>query len=102
MLQWHDRPLQPCDIDLGDLLRAAAAVVASFVETRKLDFQLDLPPDLGTVYAEPDGGSEVIGVEAGERVAQQRTAGCGATGGPLRGLRWSELPSNKGGREELG
>ena len=25
-----------------------------------------------------------------------------SAGGPLRGLRWSELPSNKGGREELG
>jgi signal transduction histidine kinase len=52
--QRFERPLQPQAVDLGELLRQAGADVASFVQTRGQQLQLDVPDDVGTVQVEPD------------------------------------------------
>ena len=49
-----DRPLVRTDVDLAQLLRAAAADVGSFVEQRKQTLEVDVPADLGTLRVEAD------------------------------------------------
>jgi signal transduction histidine kinase len=49
-----DRPLVRTEVDLGQLLRAAAADVSSFVEQRKQTLEVDVPADLGTLRVEAD------------------------------------------------
>ena len=48
-----DRPLHPQEVDLADLLKKAAADVATFIDQRKQTLILDLPDDLGTIHVEP-------------------------------------------------
>jgi len=48
-----DRPLHPREVELADLLKKAAADVATFIEQRKQTLVLDLPEDLGTIHVEP-------------------------------------------------
>jgi signal transduction histidine kinase len=47
------RPLQRQPTDLAGLLREAADDVRPFVELRRQELALDLPPDLGTLSVEP-------------------------------------------------
>jgi signal transduction histidine kinase len=49
-----ERPLMPKEVDLATVLKTSAADVTTFVEQRKQTLTLDLPADLGMVYAEPD------------------------------------------------
>jgi len=49
-----ERPLQPIDVELNDLLRAAAQDVQTFTQLRRQQLRLDIPPGLGTVHVEPD------------------------------------------------
>jgi signal transduction histidine kinase len=49
-----ERPLARADVDLGDILRTAAADVATFIEQRHQKLELDLPADLGTMAIEAD------------------------------------------------
>lgn len=49
-----ERPLQPREVVLGELLRGAANDVATFVEQRQQQFLIDLPPDLGHAQLEED------------------------------------------------
>ncbi len=50
----YERPLKLTDVDLEDLLRAAAADVQTFVERRTQTLEVDLPPELGTIRAEKE------------------------------------------------
>jgi signal transduction histidine kinase len=49
-----ERSLNRQDVDLGLLLRTAAADVGTFIEQRKQTLELDLPVDLGTVNVEAE------------------------------------------------
>src|SRR5207248_7776194 len=49
-----ERPLQRRPTDLAALLRQAADDVRPFVERRRQELTVDLPPDLGTVSVEPE------------------------------------------------
>jgi signal transduction histidine kinase len=49
-----DRPLIRTTVDAGQLLRAAAADVGSFVEQRKQSLEVDVPADLGMLSVEAD------------------------------------------------
>lgn len=46
------RPLQRQPVELEPMLQRAAAAVASFVQQRKQQFVLDIPPDLGSMNLE--------------------------------------------------
>jgi signal transduction histidine kinase len=49
-----ERPLQPRDVSLIDLTRAAAHATHSFIEQRSQRLMIDVPDDLGTVRGEYD------------------------------------------------
>lgn len=49
-----ERPLQRRPTDLAALLRTAADDVKPFIERRKQQLALDVPPDLGTMHLEAD------------------------------------------------
>ena len=49
-----DRPLVRAEVDVTQLLRAAAADVGSFVEQRKQKLEVDVPGDLGMLSVEAD------------------------------------------------
>jgi signal transduction histidine kinase len=49
-----ERPVDRKDVDLGDLLRQAAADVGIFIEQRHQRLELDVPADLGAIEVEPD------------------------------------------------
>jgi signal transduction histidine kinase len=49
-----ERPLQPADVPLADLVRGAAKEVQSFVMERRLELTLDVPEDNTTFRAERD------------------------------------------------
>src|SRR6266545_263879 len=49
-----DRPLARKPVALGDLVHAAAADVATFVQQRHQHLEVDAPPDLGEIAVEED------------------------------------------------
>jgi signal transduction histidine kinase len=49
-----ERPVVPQEVDLADLLRSAAADVATFAEWRRQTLQVNVPTDLGKIVVEPD------------------------------------------------
>jgi signal transduction histidine kinase len=49
-----ERPLDRREVELGDLLRKAAADVSVFIEQRHQRLEVDVPADLGTFAIDPD------------------------------------------------
>ncbi len=57
----YRRPLRRRPTDLTRLLREAADDVRPFVELRRQELTLDLPPDLGSIGVEPGKISDAVG-----------------------------------------
>jgi two-component system NtrC family sensor kinase len=49
-----DRPLERRDVELASLVAEAVDEVRTFVQQRRQELELDVPPGLGTVRVEPD------------------------------------------------
>lgn len=49
-----ERPLQPQQVDLAELVRGASAEVSHFIKQRRQHLEIDLPANLGAVFVERD------------------------------------------------